>query len=87
MALAESLQPAHQVSRTAKILCYTDMCQLAGTVVLCLPACSRAGVAQLVEHLICNQRVGGSNPSASSNRSARTDLKWTGGRVVNSNRL
>src|ERR1700687_6081578 len=27
---------------------------------------SRAGVAQLVEHLICNQRVGGSNPSASS---------------------
>ena len=25
----------------------------------------RAGVAQLVEHLICNQRVGGSNPSAS----------------------
>jgi hypothetical protein len=26
----------------------------------------KAGVAQLVEHLICNQRVGGSNPSASS---------------------
>ena len=26
----------------------------------------RAGVAQLVEHLICNQRVGGSNPFASS---------------------
>ena len=25
-----------------------------------------AGVAQLVEHLICNQRVGGSNPSAGS---------------------
>src|SRR5712691_10007195 len=25
-----------------------------------------AGVAQLVEHLICNQRVGGSTPSASS---------------------
>ena len=24
-----------------------------------------AGVAQLVEHLICNQRVGGSTPSAS----------------------
>ena len=24
-----------------------------------------AGVAQLVEHLICNQRVGGSIPSAS----------------------
>jgi hypothetical protein len=28
----------------------------------------RAGVAQLVEHLICNQRVGGSNPFASSTR-------------------
>ena len=27
---------------------------------------SGAGVAQLVEHLICNQRVGGSIPSASS---------------------
>jgi hypothetical protein len=25
-----------------------------------------AGVAQLVEHLICNQRVRGSNPFASS---------------------
>src|ERR1700677_1227846 len=25
-----------------------------------------AGVAQLVEHLICNQRVGGSSPSAGS---------------------
>ena len=31
----------------------------------------RAGVAQLVEHLICNQRVGGSIPSASSTRSCR----------------
>ena len=29
-------------------------------------AVGRAGVAQLVEHLICNQRVGGSNPFASS---------------------
>jgi hypothetical protein len=28
----------------------------------------RAGVAQLVEHLICNQRVGGSIPSASSTK-------------------
>ena len=32
---------------------------------------SRAGVAQLVEHLICNQRVGGSIPSASSTRICR----------------
>ena len=29
-----------------------------------------AGVAQLVEHLICNQRVGGSTPSASSSSSS-----------------
>jgi hypothetical protein len=29
---------------------------------------SFAGVAQVVEHLICNQRVGGSNPFASSSR-------------------
>jgi hypothetical protein len=29
--------------------------------------CQRAGVAQLVEQLICNQRVGGSSPFASSN--------------------
>jgi hypothetical protein len=36
-----------------------------------------AGVAQLVEHLICNQRVRGSNPFASSSigsgRRIRTD--------------
>ena len=31
---------------------------------------SDAGVAQLVEHLICNQRVGGSIPSASSTTSS-----------------
>ena len=30
-----------------------------------------AGVAQLVEHLICNQRVGGSNPFASSTKRDR----------------
>ena len=30
------------------------------------PADFYAGVAQLVEHLICNQTVGGSNPFASS---------------------
>ena len=32
-----------------------------------------AGVAQLVEHLICNQRVGGSNPFASSTTSNRNE--------------
>src|ERR1700730_19126063 len=36
------------------------------TVLLYFLGVSRAGVAQLVEHLICNQRVGGSNPSVSS---------------------
>ena len=30
----------------------------------CPPPGSVAGLAQLVEHLICNQGVGGSNPSA-----------------------
>jgi hypothetical protein len=35
---------------------------------LFLGGLSGAGVAQLVEHLICNQRVGGSIPSASSTR-------------------
>ena len=29
---------------------------------------NHAGVAQLVEQLICNQQVGGSNPSTSSTR-------------------
>ena len=38
---------------------------------VCLPGLSGAGVAQLVEHLICNQRVGGSIPSASS-----TEISW-----------
>ena len=37
-------------------------------VLLLLFGLSGAGVAQLVEHLICNQRVGGSIPSASSTR-------------------
>ncbi len=32
-----------------------------------------AGVAQLVEHLICNQRVGGSNPFASSTSNADSE--------------
>ena len=36
-----------------------------------------AGVAQLVEHLICNQRVGGSNPSASSMFSNLSVLDFT----------
>ena len=39
---------------------------------LFLHGLSDAGVAQLVEHLICNQRVGGSIPSASST------MSWAG---------
>jgi hypothetical protein len=39
---------------------------IAMPILLSLPGLSSAGVAQLVEHLICNQRVGGSIPSASS---------------------
>ena len=40
-------------------------------------AAGRAGVAQLVEHLICNQRVGGSNPFASSK--TKPDRRFSGG--------
>ena len=44
-----------------------------------------AGVAQVVEHLICNQRVGGSNPFASSSnatvwkRNAGSEIPVGGG--------
>ena len=41
-----------------------------------------AGVAQLVEQLICNQQVGGSNPSTSSN-----DILWGISRVAKGDRL
>ena len=43
------------------------------------PPC--AGVAQPVEQLICNQQVGGSNPSTSSN------LIWRSSRVAKGGRL
>ena len=51
----------------------------------CCASCSRAtreqiavgaGVAQLVEHLICNQRVGGSSPFASSSSSQQEMKDW-----------
>jgi hypothetical protein len=44
-------------------------CRLVGVIV------PYAGVAQLVEHLICNQRVGGSNPFASSSIEIRNTTK------------
>ena len=37
-----------------------------------------AGVAQLVEQLICNQQVGGSSPSTSSNLSAKVGRVFMG---------
>ena len=37
-----------------------------------------AGVAQLVEHLICNQRVRGSNPFASSRLSRLAGVRLSG---------
>jgi hypothetical protein len=43
-----------------------DLRQRSGESLVCYDDDSPAGVAQLVEHLICNQRVGGSIPSASS---------------------
>ena len=59
MNLEVGSSPWHEICRAAKLACNS----IAG-VILSL-GLSRAGVAQLVEHLICNQRVGGSNPSAS----------------------
>ena len=44
----------------------TPILAIAVSNLLFLCGLSSAGVAQLVEHLICNQRVGGSIPSASS---------------------
>ena len=43
----------------------------------------RAGVAQLVEQLTCNQQVPGSSPGAGSMMRA----KWWDGRVVKGSRL
>src|ERR1700759_1928284 len=43
-------------------------CRCANLLTLCPVTGGFAGVAQLVEHLICNQRVGGSSPFASSVR-------------------
>ncbi len=42
---------------------------------------SQAGVAQLVEHLICNQRVRGSNPFASSTPDNDSEIPELGFRI------
>ena len=44
---------------------------IAMPILLFLRGLISAGVAQLVEHLICNQRVGGSIPSASSTKNGQ----------------
>ncbi len=41
----------------------------------------RAGVAQLVEQLICNQQVGGSSPSTSSNKRPALNAGLSYGRI------
>ena len=46
-----------------------------------------AGVAQLVEQLICNQQVGGSSPSTSSNILQHTYVTWGSSRVAKGGRL
>ena len=56
----------------------------AGTSVKINSADGDAGVAQLVEQLICNQQVGGSNPSTSSNRIC---FIWGISRVAKGDRL
>ena len=59
-----SLEPRHAIPGwffPIRGCCSMCCCMLAFRV-------SQAGVAQRVEQLICNQRVGGSNPFASSTR-------------------
>ena len=46
-----------------------------------LVSANNAGVAQLVEQLICNQQVGGSSPSTSSN------FIWGNSRAAKGGRL
>jgi hypothetical protein len=46
-----------------------------------------AGVAQLVEQLICNQQVIGSSPIASSSSSKRSLESWVGSEAVKRIRL
>src|SRR5438477_13155265 len=43
-----------------------------------------AGLAQLVEHLICNQGVGGSNPSAGTNTQRRSASRRSRSVIVRS---
>lgn len=54
-------------------------------------AVGTAGVAQLVEQLICNQQVGGSSPSTSSNLSVLPinvyESEWESSRVAKGGRL
>ena len=45
-----------------------------------------AGLAQLVEQLICNQQVAGSSPITSS-KFLRVRIIWTGARVAKGGRL
>ena len=61
-----NLRRAGEVFRVVRFLLFSRGC--------------RAGVAQLVEHLICNQRVGGSNPFASSNLRNRSGGRISSGR-------
>ena len=60
-------------------LCYAlELSRLAGSTMrggVKGPIGRRAGVAQLVEHLICNQRVGGSSPFASSRFEGMSTLR------------
>ena len=61
---------SHAAGRARRAGFARDRCGLTGPEALSIlpepDTATRAGVAQLVEHLICNEAVGGSSPFASS---------------------
>ena len=70
--LRQIAEPFRPVVTLAIVNLLRDRCQ--GLVFRAGSTVVRAGVAQLVEHLICNQTVGGSSPFASS----RVSFRWLG---------
>jgi hypothetical protein len=68
-----------------KILTFTGICNFAILHPTLRVFCIYAGLAQLVEQLICNQQVGGSKPLASS--MFRRSISRAGIQVAKGHRL